>query len=138
MDQNLIFMPVMMQVFLTLLIYVGITIIKNKAMAAGQVDESRRALYKDAWPDDVLKYTNNLANQYEAPVLFYTLCFIIWATQSVNMESILFAWAFAISRYAHAYVHTGSNNVSVRKPIFMFGMVNVIALFVCASIGVLA
>ena len=137
MDQKLIFFPVLMQVLLTLLVYIGITKAKNKAVALGQVDESRRALHKDAWPDDVLKFTNNLTNQFEAPVLFFVLCFVVWATESINTLSIAFAWAFSISRYAHAYVHTGSNYVPLRKRLFMIGVVILIALFVCALLGVL-
>jgi hypothetical protein len=137
MDQTLIFLPVLMQVLLTFLVYAGITKAKNKALASGQVDESRRALHKNAWPDDVLKLTNNLTNQFEAPVLFFVLCFVIWATASVNTTSICLASAFVISRYAHAYVHTGSNYVPLRKRIFMFGTAILLALFVCALAGVI-
>lgn len=137
MDQKLIFVPVLLQVFLIFLVYIGITKAKNKALASGQVDESRRALHKDAWSDDVLKFTNNLTNQFEAPVLFFVLCFVIWATESVNAISLFLAWAFSISRYVHAYVHTGSNYVPTRKRIFMFGVSILMALFVCALVGVL-
>ncbi len=136
MDQNLIFLPILMQVFLTLLVYVGITRAKNRAIAEQKVDENRRALHKDAWPEYVLKFTNNLTNQFEAPILFYILCFVIWAVKSVDVVSISFAWIFSISRYAHAYVHTGSNYVPVRKRIFMFGVIILIALFVCALVGI--
>ena len=138
MEQDLIFLPILMQVFLTFLIYVGITRAKNKAIVERKVDENRRALHKDAWPDYVLKLTNNLTNQFEAPILFFVLCFVIWATKSVDAFSIVFAWIFSISRYAHAYVHTGSNYVPLRKRLFMFGVVILFALFVCALIGVLA
>lgn len=137
MDQKLILIPVLTQVFLTFLVYIGITKAKNKAIASDQVDKSRRALHKDAWPDDVLKFTNNLTNQFEAPVLFFVLCFVILATESVNTFSIAFAWAFSISRYAHAYVHTGSNYVPWRKRLFMFGVLILMALFICASWGAL-
>lgn len=137
MDQNLIFLPMLMQVFLTVLVYVGITRAKNRAIAEKSVDENRRALHKDAWPEYVLKFTNNLTNQFEAPILFYVLCFIVWATESVDAVSITFAWLFSISRYAHAYVHTGSNYVPVRKRLFMLGVIILLGLFVCALVGAL-
>ena len=137
MDQKLIFLPVLMQVFLTFLIYIGISKAKNKAVALGQVDESRRALHKDAWSDDVLKFTNNLTNQFEAPVLFFVLCFVLWASESVNSLTLGLAFGFAVSRYAHAYVHTGSNYVPMRKRVFMLGVLILMALFLCALVGVL-
>jgi len=137
MDQKLILLPVLMQVLLTFAVYIGVTIAKNKAMALGQVDESRRALHKDAWPESVLKFTNSLTNQFEAPVLFFVLCFIIYVTESVNTLSLVFAWLFAFSRYAHAYVHVGSNYVPLRKRLFMLGVLGLFALFVCALSGAL-
>lgn len=136
MDQKLIFLPVLMQVLLTFFVYGGITKAKSRAMAQGQVDVARRALYKDAWPEEVQKYTNNLTNQFEAPVLFYVLCFVLWATMSVNVLALMLAWIFVASRYAHAYVHTGSNFVPVRKSIFMFGVAMLAGLMVCALLGV--
>jgi hypothetical protein len=126
-----------MQVFLTFLVYIGITVVKNKAIASGEVDESRRALHKDAWPDSVLKFTNNLTNQFEAPTLFFVLCFVIWATDSVNMFSLTLAWGFTVSRYIHAYVHTGSNYVPLRKRLFMFGIAILLVLFVYALLAVI-
>lgn len=138
MDKNTIFLPVLMQVFLTILVYIGITQAKNRAIGEKNVDENRRALHKDAWPEYVLKFTNNLSNQFEAPVLFYVLCFVIWATESVGAVSITFAWLFSASRYVHAYVHTGSNYVPLRKRLFMFGVITLLGLFICALVGVLA
>jgi hypothetical protein len=137
MNQQLIFIPVLMQVFLTFLVYIGITVVKNKAIASGEVDESRRALHKDAWPDSVLKFTNNLTNQFEAPTLFFVLCFVIWATDSVNIFSLTLAWVFTVSRYIHAYVHTGSNYVPLRKRLFMFGVAILLVLFVYALLAVI-
>lgn len=137
MNQQLIFIPVLMQVFLTFLVYIGITVVKNKAIASGEVDESRRALHKDAWPDSVLKFTNNLTNQFEAPTLFFVLCFVIWATDSVNIFSLTLAWVFTVSRYIHAYVHTGSNYVPLRKRLFMFGAAILLVLFVYALLAVI-
>jgi hypothetical protein len=137
MNQQLIFIPVLMQVFLTFLVYIGITVVKNKAIASGDVDESRRALHKDAWPDSVLKFTNNLTNQFEAPTLFFVLCFVIWATDSVNIFSLTLAWVFTVSRYIHAYVHTGSNYVPLRKRLFMFGIAILLVLFVYALLAVI-
>lgn len=136
MDQKLIFLPVLAQVFLTMLVYIGITKAKIRAVSQGRVDESRRALYQDAWPEDVVKYTNNLRNQFESPVLFYVLCFVLWAIHAVDLACLTIAWAFVGSRIIHAYVHTGSNYVPVRKKVFMIGCVLLLVLAIYALVGV--
>ena len=38
--------------------------------------------------------------------------------------AVVLAWLFVVSRYAHAYVHVGSNYVPVRMRLFMVGCVS--------------
>lgn len=137
MKPSLIFLPLLLQILLTFLVYIGATRAKNRAVALGQVDESRRALHKDAWPDDVLKFTNNLANQFEAPVLFYALCLVLWALNAVTMLALAMAWVFVATRYLHAVVHTGSNHIPHRKPIFMVGVACLLVMWGCALAALL-
>ena len=50
--RNLIFVPVLVQVLLTLLIYVRLIKVKIREMKAGNVNMERRGLHEDAWPDE--------------------------------------------------------------------------------------
>ena len=72
-NNNLIFLPVIAQIALTLYAYIALIIAKNKAVKAGEVNEERRSLYEDAWPESVQKINNNIHNQFEIPVLFYVM-----------------------------------------------------------------
>jgi len=117
----LIFLPVLAQILLTLLVLLASTIAKGVAMKRGEVDHSRRALHRDAWPDYVLKLTNNFANQFETPVLFYVLALIIWSLNAVDALSLTGAWGYFACRVVHVYVHTTSNYVPVRKWVFIAG-----------------
>jgi hypothetical protein len=123
MDKAQIFLPVLAQISLTLIIFVAYTFVKIKALKDGEVDQNKRALYADAWPDYVVKFSNNIANQFETPVLFYALCFMLWALNVVSALAIIVAWGYVATRIVHAYIHTGSNYVPHRKRIFMFGCV---------------
>lgn len=138
MNQNLIFYPLLVQLLLTLAMYIWLGVAKSKAAKAGQVDEARRALHADAWPVHVQQINNNIANQFEAPVLFYALVGMLWATHQVNPLTLLIAWAFVISRIAHAYVHTGSNYVPRRRAIFMLGTLLLLILTVIAAAGLIS
>lgn len=118
MESKLVFYPVIAQIILTFVMYLKLTITKHRALANDQVDLERRSLHSDAWPESVLKISNNLQNQFESPVLFYALCFMLWALNSVTLASLFVAWSFVILRMLHAIVHTGSNIVNIRKKVF--------------------
>src|SRR5262245_62516596 len=107
MKQDLIFVPVLLQVLITLYAYVRLGSEKSKALSAGLVDQDRRALHEDAWPDSVIKINNNIRNQFELPVLFYVLVTVIWALNAAGTIAQAAAWLFALSRVAHLVVHTG-------------------------------
>jgi len=62
MERDLIFPPVATQVILTLLLFIRLGQVKSCARRLNEVDESRSALHKEAWPDYVLKVTNNIEN----------------------------------------------------------------------------
>ena len=73
MTRDWIFVPVIVQVLLTLLIYVRLIKVKIREMKAGHVDMARPALHEEAWPASVLQINNNIRNQFELPVLFYVM-----------------------------------------------------------------
>ncbi|MEH6556974.1 MAG: MAPEG family protein [Oceanicoccus sp.] len=128
MDNNYIFIPVIIQVALTLCLYIYLGIAKTRAVKLGEVDESRRALHNDAWPDSVLKINNCIRNQFEAPLLFYVLIGILWSIGGTNIYVHLAAWIFVLSRIGHALIHTGSNYVPLRRKLFMAGCYILICL----------
>jgi hypothetical protein len=104
--------------------------VKAKATKQGLVDEERRSLHDDAWPDSVIQVNNCVRNQFEAPVLFYVLVILLWLTNGVNLFVHIFAWAFVFSRIVHALIHVRSNYVPLRRKVFIMGGVNLVALTV--------
>jgi len=132
MSSSAIFWPVLGQVFLTLVMFIVLGARKAKAVKSGQVNRQQAALDNRVWPEDVIKVTNNVANQFEIPVLFYVLCIVLYSTNAAGTLSVVLAWAFVISRYVHADVHVGSNYVPVRLKLFMFGAITLLAMLVLA------
>jgi hypothetical protein len=128
MNRDLIFLPILVQVLLTLATYVLLIKTKIRAMKAGEVDMARRALHDDAWPESVMKINNNIRNQFEVPVLFYVLAFMLWALEAVNALTLAAAWLFAVSRIVHAWIHIGSNYVPNRRRVFTVGWWIVLAM----------
>ena len=138
MESKLIFYPVIAQIILTFIVYMLLPIAKSRVLKNIDVDITRRALHNDAWPDSVLKISNNVQNQFESPVLFYALCFMLWALKVVSIFALLVAWAYVLLRVVHVFVHTGSNEIPVRKKVFMASTALLMILCVCVINGLLA
>ena len=133
MNSNYIFWPVLAQIFLTLTMFIVLGVRKVKAVKAGEVYRQQAALNNREWPDEVVKVSNNVANQFEAPVLFYVLCLVLYSINAAGAGAIALAWLFALSRYAHAYVHIGSNYVPMRFRLFMIGCLVLIVMLILAA-----
>jgi hypothetical protein len=133
MNSNYIIWPVLAQVFLTLTMLIVLGARKAKAIKAGEVNRQQAALNNRVWPEDVVKVSNNIANQFEVPVLFYVVCLVLYSINAVGLVAIVLAWLFALSRFAHAYVHIGSNYVPMRLRLFMLGCFVLIAMLILVA-----
>jgi len=128
MNSHLILLPVLLQVLLTITLYIKLNIVKVRAAKAGGVNEERRSLHDDAWPDYVLKINNCIRNQFEVPILFYVLAISFALINAVDLSVLIMSCLFVASRVAHAYIHTGSNYVPARRKIFTFGVIIVLMM----------
>jgi hypothetical protein len=126
--ENAMLLPILAQILLVLLIYGALQIAKGRAVRAGLVDQARRALDEDAWPDFVRQINNNIRNQFELPVLFLVLALILWQLQPGGLLPLGLAWGFVATRLVHAWIHTHSNYVPHRRLAFTLGAVLVLLM----------
>ena len=133
MNAAVIFWPVLAQIALTLSIYVILARRKAAAIKARTVNMKEAALDNRAWPESVVKVSNNLANQFEAPVLFYALCLVLHAIDGVSLAALLLAWLFVGLRLVHVFIHLGSNHLPRRMQVFVLGCGVLIALLAVAA-----
>jgi hypothetical protein len=130
MESDLIFWPVIVQILIVIAGFMLLGIRKKQALKNGQVDLKKAALDNDAWPDEVLKVSNNIRNQFQVPVLFYVLCFMFYALDAVTIANLSLAWVFVLSRVIHAYVHMSSNFVPARFSVFTLGFVVMVLMLI--------
>ena len=128
MNNNLILWPVLGQIVLTLSLYLRLLAAKKKAISAGGVDLSKTALHQEAWPDSVLKVNNNLRNQFETPILFYVVCLMLWGLKAADIPVVALSCLYVASRLAHSFIHTTSNIVKYRMPMFSLGVATLVGL----------
>lgn len=134
MNNHLMLWPLLVQVVLTIFVFIVLAKRKKQSITDGTADREKAALDNKAWPVDVIKASNNIENQFQTPVLFYALCLAFIVSNGVTAITLSLAWVYAVSRLAHAYIHIGSNNVPKRLKYFMIGVVSLIAM--CVMLGV--
>ncbi len=138
MNSNLIFLPVLTQISITIAGFMLLGVRKAKAIKTGNVDQTKTALDNDAWPDYVLMVSNNIRNQFQVPVLFYVLCFVFYSINAVTTTVLYLAWAFVISRIIHAYIHMSTNYVPARFRVFIVGFLIMVIMFIMAAKALVA
>jgi hypothetical protein len=119
--------PMLAQIGLTFLLYVWLTIERTRAVRSGAVQYSCFVLGREE-PLHIARITRNLANQFELPVIFYTLVVLLVALGQVTWIDITTAWVFVAGRIVHALVQTLTDNVSLRGQVFTINFLAVVVL----------
>jgi hypothetical protein len=123
MNQVAILYPVFVQVLLTLAVYGLLAAARARAIKAS--DRARGspdlAMGRFAWPEDAEKRAHNQRNQFELPVLFYAVAAFALIVGAADLVMVVLAWAFVLTRIAHAAIHIGPNKVRWRGPAFAAG-----------------
>ncbi|MGE0231235.1 MAG: MAPEG family protein [Flavobacteriaceae bacterium] len=122
--------PVLAQIALTLLVYCGLGLARQRALRARAVRLGEIALDKTRWDEGSRKWSNNLDNQFQTPVLFYVLCGIATFIGAVGAVMTVLAWGFVATRIVHVYIHTGSNDLRRRFWVFVVSVCILVAMFV--------
>ncbi|TPW27400.1 MAPEG family protein [Pararhizobium mangrovi] len=124
----------------TALIYVIYLIGSNRRMAAIRNGETQAKDYlvPNVEPASSATAIRNLSNQFELPVLFYVVCLSLYITHGAGLVAVVLAWVFVASRVVHAYVHVTSNDLRIRRPVFIFGFFVVGAMWIWLALRLLA
>jgi len=108
-------------------LYVWLTIARQRAVKSGQIESSCFVLGRDE-PLEVARITRNLANQFELPLIFYALVVLLVALGQVTLFDVIAAWVFVAGRVAHTLVQTLTDNVPLRGQVFTINFLAVVAL----------
>jgi len=131
----LLIWPMLAQIGWTFFLYAWLTWARQQAVKCGKIDYSVFLLGRDE-PLEVARITRNLANQFELPVVFYTVVVLLVALRAVGTIDIVAAWAFFAGRIVHSLVQTLTNDVVLRGRVFLISFVA--AGVLVAHVGVLA
>jgi hypothetical protein len=136
MSAETIFWPVIAQVALTLAIYILVSTRRVGAIKSGTTKPSDYRV-PIVEPESSATAIRSLNNQFELPILFYVCCLTLFVLGAVSMTAMVLAWAFVFSRLAHAFEHVTSNRLRYRRPLFIVGLLIVVAMWIMVAVRLL-
>jgi hypothetical protein len=118
--------PMLAQIGWTFLLYVWLTVARQRAVTAGEVTLDDFARHDE--PHHVARIAYNLSNQFELPVIFYAAAGLLIATNNVTTIDIIAAWVFVAGRVVHTLVQCLTDNVPLRGQVFLINFAGVAVL----------
>ncbi|MGB5346989.1 MAG: MAPEG family protein [Woeseia sp.] len=130
--------PAFVMFALTIFVQLKLAMMRLSAVREGRVNPKFYKTYQGGEePAELAVHTRHLINLYEAPLLFYVIVIIASITGQAGIVPIVLAWAYALLRLAHSYVHLGSNNVLLRFRLFGASLLALAALWLVVLTGML-
>jgi hypothetical protein len=138
MSLPVVLLPLFVQVLLTFGLWFWMAWHRTGAIRRRTVHMRDIALREPNWPSQVLQVGNAAHNQLELPMLFYVLTILSIITRHADLIFVVLAWVFVLSRLAHAYVHTTSNDIRQRGPLFGIGLLVLLIMWVIFIVRILS
>lgn len=112
---------------LVALLYVWLTILRQKAVAKGEVTVGD-FVNAGADPSRSKCVARNLSNQFELPVFALFAATFIYFSQAVTAIDVFAAWLFLAGRLIHSAVQTLTSNIPLRGMVFLINFTGVAIL----------
>lgn len=128
MSGEAIFLPVLVQVALTFVIYGVVSFRRVGAVTSGKASHADYRV-PIVEPQASATAIRSLSNQFELPILFYVCCVILFELGAVSTVALGLAWLFVATRIAHAAIHVTTNRLKRRRPLFIAGLLAVLFMW---------
>jgi len=112
-DQKLIFLPLLAQVFLTIAVSIFMYRVRVSEMKRKRIHPQSLATARDASErlKAVANPADNFTNLFEMPVLFYVATLTLYVTQMVDWLFLVLMATFVVFRHIHSAIHVTYNKV---------------------------
>ena len=125
-------LPLLAQVILTFIVMIRMYLTRVAEMKSKQIhpQQIKTRSKSKALLTDSASASDNFANLFELPVLFYTAILLTLMLMVQDSILVILAWAFVASRYLHSFIHVTYNHVMHRFSVFLFGAFVLLAFWV--------
>lgn len=138
MTQEAIFIPFFCLMLLTIIVWCYMYYLRLTFFVREKINPQSVATTRDMMnlvPDRISTPSENLANLFELPVLFYALCIYLYVTAQVTTSYLVLAWLFVLFRAGHSLVHCTYNRVMHRFALYMVSSLLLWVAIVMAAIA---
>ncbi|MBS0250394.1 MAG: MAPEG family protein [Proteobacteria bacterium] len=130
-------LPVFVEVLLIFVLMGLMGLTRGRSLTSGETKREDIALDNKNYPLRARQFGNCFSNQFELPMLFFALIAFLLITRVGDVLLLILAWVFVISRIAHAYIHTTSNDVDWRFRAYGLGVMALLAMWVIFALKIL-
>jgi len=137
MSVQMVLLPVLVLVGLTLALLLGMASARTRALTGRETSVKDIALGQQNWPERATQIGNCFSNQFEIPVLFYILIAIALPLRHADLFIVLMSWVFVVTRFAHAGIFVTSNDVQKRSLAWFAGVLVLFAMWIYFALRIL-
>jgi len=115
----------------------GMAVTRSQALSSGETKFKDIALRQPNWPARATQIGNCFANQFEVPVLFYVLIALAIPLRHADLVIVMLSWVFVVTRFVHAAIFIGSNDVRQRSLAWFAGVIVLFAMWLYFALKIL-
>jgi len=137
MSVQTVLLPVFVLVGLTFALLLWMATARSRALMGREISFKDIALGQPNWPARATQIGNCFRNQFELPLLFYTLIALTLPLRHADFVIVLLSWVFVVTRFAHAGIFVTSNNVQQRSLAWFAGVLVLLAMWLYFALKIL-
>ena len=137
MSVQMVLLPVFVLVGLTFALLLGMATARGRALSGRETSFKDIALGQPNWPTRATQVGNCFKNQFELPLLFYTLIALALPLRHADLFIVLMSWVFVVTRFAHAGIFVTSNDLKQRSLAWFAGVLVLFAMWIYFALKIL-
>ena len=137
MSVQMVLLPVFVLVGLTFALLLWMAGARREALVGGETRIPDIALGQPNWPTRATQIGNCFNNQFELPLLFYTLIALALPLRHADLFIVLMSWVFVVTRFVHAGIFVTSNDLKQRSLVWFAGVLVLFAMWIYFALKIL-
>jgi hypothetical protein len=137
MSIQMVLLPVLVQIGLTFALLLWMAGARRNALVGGETKIRDIALGQQNWPVRATQIGNCYRNQFELPLLFYSLIALALPLRHADLVIMMLSWVFVVTRFVHAGIFVSSNDLGRRSLAWFAGVLVLLAMWVYFALKIL-
>jgi len=133
----MVLLPGFVLVGLTFVLLLWMVGARRGALVGGETKIRDIALGQPNWPTRATQIGNCYRNQFELPLLFYTLIALAQPLRHADIVIVLMSWVFVVTRFVHAGIFVTSNDLGRRSLAWLAGGLVLLAMWLYFALKIL-